>query len=178
VYNVDRTPNEQGAIHDIVDVIMQFHNHTKWAQFAVTGLGKSQMILGLSWLQEHNPKGDWATSEVRWVTIPPNVALAKTKLHRNIRFARPVKWGFALVGQAPSLIQRWTDPIFQMNSLIFPTCVLTMISVAMTQLKVNLKAKVGHMLVQVTYQLPDGNSQLIWSQLSTWVRTWSWLTPC
>jgi len=29
VYNVDGTPNEQGAIRNIVDVIMQFHDHTE-----------------------------------------------------------------------------------------------------------------------------------------------------
>jgi len=58
VYNVDGTPNEQGAICDIVDVIMQFRNHTEQAQCVVTGLEKSQMILGLSWLWEHNPEID------------------------------------------------------------------------------------------------------------------------
>jgi len=50
VYNVDRTPNEQSAVCDIVDDVMWFHDHTEWAQFTVTELGKSQMILGLSWL--------------------------------------------------------------------------------------------------------------------------------
>jgi len=65
VYNVDGTLNEQGVIHDIVDIVMQFCNHTKQAQFTVTGLGKSQMILGLSWLQEHNPEIDWTTSDVK-----------------------------------------------------------------------------------------------------------------
>ena len=70
VYNVDGTPNKQGAIHDIVDIVMQFCNHTERAQFAVTGLGKSQMILGLSWFQEHNPEIDWAMSEVKMSRCP------------------------------------------------------------------------------------------------------------
>jgi len=70
VYNVDGTPNKQGAIHDIVDVVMRFHNHTEQAQFAVTGLWKSQMILGLSWLQEHNPEINWATSNVKMSHCP------------------------------------------------------------------------------------------------------------
>jgi len=70
VYNVDSTPNEQGAICDIVDVIMQFHNHTKQAQFAVTGLGKSQMILRLSWLWERNPEVNWAMGEVKMSCCP------------------------------------------------------------------------------------------------------------
>jgi len=70
VYNMDGTPNEQGVIHDIVDVIMQFHNHTEQAQFTVTGLGKSQMILGLNWLWEHNPEIDWAMNDVKMSHCP------------------------------------------------------------------------------------------------------------
>jgi hypothetical protein len=44
----------------------------------------------------------------------------------------------------------------------------------MTQLKVSLKAEVGHVLVQDA-SLPDGHSWLIWSQLihSQWPTTWS-----
>jgi len=70
VYNVDRTPNKQDVIRNIVDVIMQFHNHTKQAQFAVTGLGKSQMILGLSWLREHNPEINWTMTNVKMSRCP------------------------------------------------------------------------------------------------------------
>jgi len=33
--------------------------------FAVTGLGKQDIILGLTWLQKHNPDVDWALGEVK-----------------------------------------------------------------------------------------------------------------
>jgi len=70
VYNVDRTPNEQGVIHDIVDIVMWFCDHTKQAQSAITGLGKSQMILELSWLWKHNPEINCTTSDVKMSCCP------------------------------------------------------------------------------------------------------------
>jgi len=76
---MDGTPNEQGAICNVVNVVLQYRDHTKQAQFAVTGLGKSQMILGPNWLHEHNPEIDWATSKV------------KMKSHRIAKFTRPVQ---------------------------------------------------------------------------------------
>ena len=33
-------------------------------RFLVTDLGKEQMILGLPWLKEYNPKIDWATGMI------------------------------------------------------------------------------------------------------------------
>jgi len=56
MYNVDGTPNKQGAIHNVIDVVLQYQEHTEQAQFSVTGFGRSQMILGLSWLCKHNPE--------------------------------------------------------------------------------------------------------------------------
>lgn len=46
VYNVDGTPNEAGSINGIVDVVLRYKGHMERAQFAVTGLGKQNMILG------------------------------------------------------------------------------------------------------------------------------------
>jgi len=88
VYNVDGMPNEQGPIHNIVDVIMQFHNHTKRAQFAVTGLGKSQMILGLSWLWEHNPEINWATSEVKMSHCPSQCCTCKNEVTQECKVCK------------------------------------------------------------------------------------------
>ena len=33
--------------------------------FVVTNLGKQDIILGFTWLEEHNPKIDWQTREVK-----------------------------------------------------------------------------------------------------------------
>jgi hypothetical protein len=61
VYNVDGTPNEAGSIREVVDVILRYQDHSERAHFAVTGLGKQNMILGYLWIREHNPEIDWST---------------------------------------------------------------------------------------------------------------------
>jgi hypothetical protein len=64
VYNVDGTANEASAITEIADVILCYKGHAERTQFAVTSLGKQSMILGFTWLREHNLKIDWQTKEV------------------------------------------------------------------------------------------------------------------
>jgi hypothetical protein len=56
VYNINRTQNEAGSICEVVDVILRYKDHSERVQFAVTGLGKQDAILGYTWLKEHNPE--------------------------------------------------------------------------------------------------------------------------
>jgi hypothetical protein len=70
VYNVDGTLNEAGAISGIVDVVLRYKGHTERAQFAVTGLGKQDLILGYTWLREHNLEVDWQTNTVKMSRCP------------------------------------------------------------------------------------------------------------
>ena len=65
VYNVDRTLNEAGSISEVWDTVLQYHDHTECAMFAVMGLGSQDIILGLNWLCEHNPKVNWQLGEVK-----------------------------------------------------------------------------------------------------------------
>jgi hypothetical protein len=64
VYNVNGTLNEAGLVDEIVDVVLRYNGHTERALFAVTSLGKLDMILGYTWLREPNPEIDWASKEV------------------------------------------------------------------------------------------------------------------
>ena len=64
VFNVDGTHNEAGSITEIVDTILQYNGHTERMSFAVTNLGKQDIILGFTWLQEHNPEINWQTQKV------------------------------------------------------------------------------------------------------------------
>jgi hypothetical protein len=64
VYNIDGTLNEAGSIQEVVDVVLHYKDHSEWVQFAVTSLGKQNVILGYTWLKEHNPEVDWITKEV------------------------------------------------------------------------------------------------------------------
>lgn len=58
VYKVDRLPNEVGSISEVIEVVLQYCNHSEQAIFMVTSLRKQDLILGLTWLQEHNPNDD------------------------------------------------------------------------------------------------------------------------
>jgi hypothetical protein len=70
VYNIDGTPNEGGAIREIADVILWYNRHAERTQFTITQLGKQSMILGFTWLCEHNPEINWQTKEVRMLRCP------------------------------------------------------------------------------------------------------------
>ena len=64
VFNVNGSPNEAGSIMEIEDVILCYEGHMECTSFAVISLGKQDIILGFTWLQEHNPEINWRTWEV------------------------------------------------------------------------------------------------------------------
>ena len=70
VYNVDGTPNENGAISEVANLILRFRGHTERATFAVTSLGRQNVILGFTWLEDHNPSINWQTREVTMNRCP------------------------------------------------------------------------------------------------------------
>jgi hypothetical protein len=71
VFNIDGTPNKAGTIRNVADLILQYNHHAERTTFAVTHLGKQNLILGYSWLCEYNPEVDWKTKEVRMTRCPP-----------------------------------------------------------------------------------------------------------
>ncbi|KNZ77041.1 hypothetical protein J132_07702 [Termitomyces sp. J132] len=50
VYNIDRMPNKASTISSMVDLILCYWNHAEHAVFAITSLGRQDMILGFMWL--------------------------------------------------------------------------------------------------------------------------------
>lgn len=70
VYNIDQTANEAGAISRIIDLVLCYKGHMEHAQFAVTSLGKQDLILGYTWLREHNPEVNWQTNIVKMNCCP------------------------------------------------------------------------------------------------------------
>ncbi|KNZ74373.1 hypothetical protein J132_07093 [Termitomyces sp. J132] len=65
VYNVDGMLNEAGSICSMVDLVLHYQDHSEQATFASTSLGKQDMILGFTWLHEHNPAIDWTKGELK-----------------------------------------------------------------------------------------------------------------
>jgi hypothetical protein len=71
VFNVDGSANEAGEISEVVEVILWYDSHAECAQFTVTQLGQQNMILGFTWLWEHNPEVDWQLQTVWMSQCPP-----------------------------------------------------------------------------------------------------------
>ena len=100
VYNIDSTLNEAGSVNEIVDVVLRYNGHTERALFAVTSLGKQDMILGYTWLREHNPEIDWASKEVRMSWCPSRCLTCREEASApKVRF-----------GTDPNSVQTGTEP--------------------------------------------------------------------
>ena len=48
-----------------VDVILWFKGHKERVTFEICEIGKADTILGLPWLQKHNPDINWITGEIK-----------------------------------------------------------------------------------------------------------------
>ena len=57
--NVDGTINQGGAITHYANVDLQIGKKQTKEQLLVANLGSNRVILGLPWLQRHNPRIDW-----------------------------------------------------------------------------------------------------------------------
>jgi hypothetical protein len=88
VYNVDGTLNEAGSITEIVDVILRFNDHSERTSFAVTNLGKQDVILGFTWLKEHNPEINWNTGEVLMSRCPDKCHTCRTQVQEERKALR------------------------------------------------------------------------------------------
>ena len=66
VYNVDGTLNKRGTIKYYVDLIIEVHGKKRKERLMVTGIGKTKIILGFTWLQETNPKINWKKGTLKW----------------------------------------------------------------------------------------------------------------
>jgi len=71
VRNVDRTNNSRGAITHQVEVNVYYKSHIKRIRIDVCNLERTDVILGMLWLQIHNPKINWETEEVKMTRYPP-----------------------------------------------------------------------------------------------------------
>ena len=64
VYNIDGTKNVDGAIREKATLTMTAGSHVETLDFFVTSLSSEDVILGLPWLQSHNPEIDWASGSL------------------------------------------------------------------------------------------------------------------
>jgi hypothetical protein len=108
VYNVDGAANEAGTITKIADVILRYKGHAERTQFTVTSLGKQSMILGFTWLCEHNPEIDWQTKEVRMSRCTPQCSTcrAEAKVKHQAECAATAQIHACCTGSFPSPYRR------------------------------------------------------------------------
>jgi len=71
VYNMDGSPNEAGQISKVVDVVLHYKTHSERTLLTISSLGKQSMILGYTWLKDHNPEVNWQTREIYINQCPP-----------------------------------------------------------------------------------------------------------
>jgi len=71
VKNVDRTENSRENIIHQVEVNVFYKNHVEKMRMDVCNLGKTEVILGIPWLQVHNLEINWETGEVKMTRCPP-----------------------------------------------------------------------------------------------------------
>jgi len=82
VRNVDGTNNSGGAIIHQVEVNVYYKSHIERMRMDVCDLGKTDMILGMLWLQAYNPEINWKTGEVKIMRCPP-LCGRNTKLEKG-----------------------------------------------------------------------------------------------
>src|SRR5215813_8420998 len=107
VLNVDGTPNEAGKITHVVSLILRYNGHSERAIFAVTSLGKQDLILGLPWLREHNPEVNWKTGEVKMTRCSEKCSTCTTERRKAKKVARLQKRCQA--GPMPELVEDEDD---------------------------------------------------------------------
>jgi len=71
VRNMDGTGNSGGSITHEVEVNLYFKGHVERVRMDVCDLGKTEVILGMPWLQAHNPEIDWEKGEVKMMRCSP-----------------------------------------------------------------------------------------------------------
>jgi len=99
VRNVDGTNNSRGAITHQVEANVYYKGHVERMRMDVCDLGKMEVILGMPWLQAHNPEINWETGEVKMTRCPP--------LYGRTR-PRGVKKGKRVATLEEEKIIRWT----------------------------------------------------------------------
>jgi predicted aspartyl protease len=71
VFNVDGTANTEGSISEVAELLLRYNGHSERALFCVTGFGRQNLILGHTWLKDHNPEVDWRTGKVEMSCCSP-----------------------------------------------------------------------------------------------------------
>ena len=70
--NANGSPNKQKVAMHIAQIHLQFpkYDHEEYLEALVLELGHNQMLLGIDWLNFHNPEVDWSTLSLQFTCCP------------------------------------------------------------------------------------------------------------
>ena len=71
IRNVNRTKNSGGIVTHEIECNVYYKGHVERMQLDVCDLGRTEVILGISWSVAHNPEIDWEKGEVRMTRCSP-----------------------------------------------------------------------------------------------------------
>ena len=70
IRNMNGMNNSTGAITYQVEVNMYYKSHVERMRMDICNLGRTEVILGMPWLQVHNLEINWETGEVKIMRCP------------------------------------------------------------------------------------------------------------
>ena len=89
VRNVNGANNSTGTITHQVKVNVYYKGHVERMRMDVCNVGKTDVILGIPWLQVHNPEINWETEEVKMMRCPPlcgrNTRLKEKRIRKKVK---------------------------------------------------------------------------------------------
>jgi len=90
VRNVDSTNNSVRAITHRVEVNVYYKGYVERIKMDVCDLGRTEVILGMPWLQAHNPEINWKMGEVKMTRCPLLCGGNKRKEEKRTRKGKRV----------------------------------------------------------------------------------------
>jgi len=94
VRNIDRTNNSRGAITHQVEVNVYYKSHVERMRIDICNLGRTDIILGMLWLQAHNPKINWEIREVkmtRYLPICRRKVVVKEEIEKRKKIGKRIR---------------------------------------------------------------------------------------
>jgi hypothetical protein len=66
LYNIDMTKNKAGTITHSAELEVRTGAHREKLRFLVTDVGPEDVVLGITWLRDHNPEIDWTAGKLNF----------------------------------------------------------------------------------------------------------------
>ncbi|KZO99746.1 hypothetical protein CALVIDRAFT_466998, partial [Calocera viscosa TUFC12733] len=93
-YNVDGSVSGRRVTH-VTELIMRLGNHVECITFYVTQIGYCEVIVGHTWLAQHNPDIHWPTGRITMTCCPAGCDTPQERIHTRQVHIRGAKYNAA-----------------------------------------------------------------------------------